>query len=85
MEQAGYLDDLIKEYFLFRGYVSAYTAFSNDQQSDFTEKTEVSRISGMVMQSVQSLDYSSFAKIWYGWWYREDRERVCACVMYSFY
>ncbi|XP_060529884.1 WD repeat-containing protein 91 [Cylas formicarius] len=59
-----YVEELIREYFVFRGFAGTLKAFENDLKSDKEKSFRVDKIIEQLMQSVSSYDLVSLRELW---------------------
>ena len=59
-----YLDDLIKEYLLFRGYIKTYTAFTSEKQHDKTDHPDPDAIAELLLNHIRQLELNELTDLW---------------------
>ena len=64
MDQMSYLDDLIKEYLLFRGYIKTYTAFTSEKQHDKTDHPDPDAIAELLLNHIRQLELNELTDLW---------------------
>mmetsp|Transcript_20608 Transcript_20608/g.50569 ORF Transcript_20608/g.50569 Transcript_20608/m.50569 type:complete len:267 (+) Transcript_20608:73-873(+) len=64
MNGVPYVDELIKEYLLFRGYVQTFSAFTTEQSRDVTRPARVEPIVQTLLNHVSELDLASVSHMW---------------------
>ncbi|CAH0771053.1 unnamed protein product [Bemisia tabaci] len=64
MSHIQYLDELIKEYLLFRGFPGTLKAFDNDLKNDKDKGFRVDKIIEQLMQSIHSHDLNAIRDLW---------------------
>ena len=64
MEAISYVDGLIQEYFLFRGYIKTYTTFTEEKSNDKTSQPNVQIIADQLLSLIDALDLAGFVELW---------------------
>ncbi len=64
MESVAFVDELVKEYLLFRGYVKTFSCFATEKQNDKTGTPEIEPIADSLLSTVRNLDLTGFQQLW---------------------
>lgn len=64
MDSIPYIDELIKEYLLFRGYIKTYTALNTEKHHDKTNNPEVEPIVEALLNHIKRLELVEFIDLW---------------------
>lgn len=64
MAHARFLDELIREYLLFRGFGSTVKSFDSDLKSDKEKSFRADKIIEQLMQFVANYDLVSLRELW---------------------
>ena len=64
MDSIGYLDELIKEYLLFRGYIKTYTAFTSEKIHDKTDHPDADVIAEQLLNHIRQLELAELTELW---------------------
>lgn len=65
MDSIAYLDDLIKEYFLFRGYIKTYTAFTSEKLNDKSgQQPDAEQIAEQLLNHIRLMELTELMELW---------------------
>lgn len=64
MEGIPYVDDLITDYLIFRGYIRSYTTFNAEKIANRADEPEIDSIAEALLASVRTLDITQLASLW---------------------
>ncbi|KAF2365456.1 LIS1 motif, partial [Trinorchestia longiramus] len=64
MAHLQYVDDLVKEYLLFRGFSQSLKAFENDLKIDKDKGFRVDRLTDQIMSHIQTYDLQGLRDLW---------------------
>ena len=64
MDSIGYLDELIKEYLLFRGYVKTYTSFTSEKVHDKTDHPDADVLAEQLLNHIRQLELPELTELW---------------------
>jgi hypothetical protein len=81
MDAIVYVDGLIQEYLLFRGYVKTYSTFNSERTHDKTSNPEVQIISDQLLSQIQALDLEGFNELWKTLESRSNILNVCVNIL----
>jgi hypothetical protein len=64
MDSIGYLDELIKEYLLFRGYIKTYTSFTSEKVHDKTDHPDPEILAEQLLNHIRNLELTELIDLW---------------------
>ena len=64
MTQYQFLDELVREYLLFRGFVATLKSFDTDLKNEKEKGFRVEKIVDHIQQSISSHDIQSLLELW---------------------
>ncbi|KAB7507306.1 hypothetical protein Anas_01084 [Armadillidium nasatum] len=64
MAHLQYVDELIKEYLVFRGFTSTLRSLDNDLKNDKDKGFRVDRITNQILNHIQTYDLNGLRDLW---------------------
>ncbi len=64
MDSITYVDELLKEYFIFRGYIKTFTSFHSEKINDKLDGPDVGVIMDSILLYIRHLNFHDFLELW---------------------
>jgi 4-alpha-glucanotransferase len=82
MNAVGYVDELVKEYLLWRGFTTTMLQFDVDRQRDRTKSFRVAKVVEQLFAFVDTCDLDSLLEFWRYLEVESSTTQLCCRLVY---